>query len=145
VGIHVTTIRHIEFRKYAKRGFKIATGGHYGLHTFCSKNVYTYLFTFSYLFTKKEYITVQLTTKEQSQMLPDSSINLITAISKQRSLSMCRSRLSKAANLLLNRLYFLDLAIANLFVILVVVGLVSISHRHSCSSPQDSKYFLARS
>jgi len=35
-------------------------------------------------------------------MLPDSSRNLIIAVSKQYSPSMCRSRLSRAANLLLN-------------------------------------------
>jgi len=61
-------------------------------------------------------------------MFPDSSRNLIIAVSKQCSPSMCRSRLSRAATYCLISC-FLDFPIANLFMIL----LVSISHRSSCS------------
>jgi len=57
VGIHVSTIRHIEFRKSWSQ---IANGGHYG-HLFFTKVVYTYLFTM------KEYITVQLKSTVQRQ------------------------------------------------------------------------------
>jgi len=55
VGIHVSTIRQIEFQKSWSQ---IANGGHYG-HLLVIKDEYTYLFT------KKEYITVQLTSTLQ--------------------------------------------------------------------------------
>ena len=53
----MSTIRHIEFRKSWSQ---IVNGGHYG-HLFFAKDVYTYLFTM------KEYITVQLASIVQRQ------------------------------------------------------------------------------
>jgi len=53
----------------------------------------------------KKYIIVQLAsgTQRQQLMLPDSSTKLIIAISINREVSVCVSRLSKAANLLLKK------------------------------------------
>jgi len=81
VGIHVSTIRHIEFRKSWSQ---IATGGHYG-HLFFTKDVYTYLFT------KKEYITVQLTNTVQKTVLKASRLTkfLNIAISADSVVSIC--------------------------------------------------------
>jgi len=91
----------------------IATaGGHYGLHILFTKDVDRYLFT------KKEYCTAH---KYSTETVINASRIIKKfdhcCIYRLCSLSMCRSRLSKAANPL--RLHFQDFATAHLSVILV--------------------------
>ena len=62
MGSHVTSIKHIEFRKYKKSGLKQQLVDIMGY--------ISYLFTKNvdrYLFTKKECITVQLISTVQKQ------------------------------------------------------------------------------
>jgi len=64
--IHVTkqtAIGHTEFRMYEKRVPEKQLSGHDGLHLVSPKTHKVY----SYIFTKKEYFTVQLTSTVQSQ------------------------------------------------------------------------------
>jgi len=57
----VTTFRHTEFRKYEKPGSKQKLVDIMSYVSFFTKNVFTYLFT------KKEYITAQLASTLQRQ------------------------------------------------------------------------------
>jgi len=60
VDIHVTTTRHAEFRKYETPGAKQQLVEIMGYMSFYQKRLHDFL-------TKKEYITVKLTSRVQCQ------------------------------------------------------------------------------
>ena len=93
VGIHVTILGHW-ISNVRKPGRKYKLLDIVGYMSFFTKNEY------AYLFTMKEYITVQLTSAIQRQwfLLPDASTNVITATVWYR--RKRRSLLSKEPNLL---------------------------------------------
>jgi len=94
--------------------------GHYGQPILFGKNVYTVR-----IFTKKGYIIVQCTVTWASRL-----VNIFDhCYSRQCSLSMCRSQLSKAANLLLKSV-FTSFCHSN-FV--YDTGNVYFAYRRSCS------------
>ena len=101
-----------------------ATGGHFRLHIFFTKHV---AYNVSFRQEGINYRTAYMySTESHYIMLPESSTNLIIATFRQWSLSTnvdCQKQKTCCW------LHFLDFAIANLFVILVL----SISHTRSCS------------
>jgi len=63
------------------------------------------LYTCTRIFLLRSTVQFTRTVQREQLMLPASSRNLTIAGSKQCSLSMCRSRLSRAENLLLNNIF----------------------------------------